>query len=151
MLLIDFNVRVEGADAMRRALRRLPKAARDEFRRETTKLSRDLATKLRAAVRAESKGRMGSKVAPTIRAQTGLSAGVLVGPQDMVFGTEFGMNKKSGWYADERFRGMPGRQYFRHIGQAGYWWHPTIEANKPAYDAALARVADAVAREWGRG
>ena len=148
MLLIDFNVRVEGADAMVRALRRLPKAARDEFRREATKLSRELATKLRAAVRAESKGRMGSKVAPTIRAQTGLSAGVLVGPQDMVFGTEFGMNRKSGWYADERFRDNTALQYFRHQGD-GYWWNPTIRASKPDADAAVERALDEAVRHWG--
>jgi hypothetical protein len=49
--------------------------------------------------------RWARKVRPTIR-QRGET--VLAGPHPMLFGTEFGMNKKSGWYADERFRGIAG-------------------------------------------
>lgn len=145
---LDFNVRVTGVAEMVAALRRLPLEARNEFRKEATKLSRELANKFRSAARSGSKGRMGNLIAPTVRAQTGLSAGVLIGPTPVLFGSEFGANGRYGWYADDRFRNSVGRQYLpRNAG--GYWWHPTIEENGPAYDAALARVADRVQREWG--
>jgi hypothetical protein len=137
--------KVEGEEKVERAAAKLPGDAAKGITKEKKRLAKNLAAKLRRAVISGSKTTMGRKVRPTIR-QRGET--VLAGPHPMLFGTEFGMNKKSGWYADERFRGMPNLQYFRHQND-GYWWNPTIRRSKPDADAAVQRALDEAVRHWG--
>jgi hypothetical protein len=113
--------------------------------KEKKRLAKNLAAKLRRAVISGSKTTMGRKVRPTIH-QRGDK--VIAGPHPMLFGTEFGMNRKSGWYADERFRHSTALQYFRHQND-GYWWNPTIRRSKPDADAAVKRALDEAVRNWG--
>jgi hypothetical protein len=140
-----FEFTVKGEEKVERAATKLDPDARKGITKEKKRLAKNLAAKLRRAVISGSKTTMGRKVRPTIR-QRGET--VLAGPHPMLFGTEFGMNKKSGWYADERFRGMPNLQYFRHQND-GYWWNPTIRRSKPDAEAAVARAADEAVRNWG--
>jgi hypothetical protein len=140
-----FEFTVKGEEKVERAATKLDPDAAKGIAKEKKRLAKNLAAKLRRAVLSGSKTTMGRKVRPTIR-QRGET--VLAGPHPMLFGTEFGMNKKSGWYADERFRGMPNLQYFRHQSD-GYWWNPTIRRSKPDADAAVARAADEAVRNWG--
>jgi hypothetical protein len=140
-----FEIDVRGEEQVERAAAKLDPDARKGITKEKKRLAKNLAGKLRRAVISGSKTTMGRKVRPTIR-QRGET--VLAGPHPMLFGTEFGMNRKSGWYADERFRGMPNLQYFRHQND-GYWWNPTIRRAKPDADAAVQRAVDEAVRNWG--
>src|SRR5437762_1246487 len=92
-----FEVDVEGAEEVRRALLKLPLQARDEARKGMTKLSRELAVIIRAAGRADS--RQSARAARTVRANRGLSPGVVAGPHPLLFGSEFGALGRFGWYA----------------------------------------------------
>jgi hypothetical protein len=141
----DLSITVTGAREVERALAKLPSDVEKALRKEKRRLAKNLAAKLRRAVISRSKTTMGRKVRPTIH-QSGDT--VTAGPHPMLFGTEFGMNRKSGWYADERFRHSTGRQYFRHQND-GYWWNPTIRRSKPDADAAVERALDDAVRNWG--
>ena len=139
-----FEVDVKGATEVERALDKLTPDAQRAVEKEKKRLAKNLAAKLRRAVISGSKGRMGTKVRPTIR-QSGDT--VIAGPHPMLFGTEFGANGRYGWYADDRFRDSPARQYFRHQGD-GYWWQPTIRRAKPDADAAVQRALDDALSHW---
>ena len=139
-----FEVDVKGATEVERALDKLTPDARRAVEKEKKRLAKNLAAKLRRAVISGSKGRMGTKVRPTIR-QSGDT--VIAGPHPMLFGTEFGMNRKSGWYADERFRDNPHLQYFHHQGD-GYWWQPTIRRGRVEAELAEDRAVDDALSHW---
>jgi hypothetical protein len=140
-----FEFDVRGEEQVERNAAKLDPDARKGITKEKKRLAKNLAAKLRRAVISGSKTTMGRKVRPTIR-QRGET--VLAGPHPMLFGTEYGMNKKSGWYARDEFRGMPNLQYFRHQND-GYWWNPTIRRSKPDADAAVQRALDEAVRNWG--
>jgi hypothetical protein len=91
-----FEFDVRGEEQVERNAAKLDPDARKGITKEKKRLAKNLAAKLRRAVISGSKTTMGRKVRPTIR-QRGET--VLAGPHPMLFGTEFGMNKKSGWYA----------------------------------------------------
>lgn len=144
MARTTFDVTVKGASEVERALAKLSPDAQKALVKEKRRLAKNLAAKLRRAVVSRSKTTMGRKVRPTIH-QSGDK--VTAGPHPMLFGTEFGMNKKSGWYAYPEFRHSTALQYFRHNG-AGYWWNPTIEAGRPDYAAAVKRALDDTLSHW---
>lgn len=139
-----FSVEVKGEEKVERALDKLHPDARKAMIKEQRRLAKNLAAKLRRAVISGSKGRMGSKVRPTIH-QSGDT--VTAGPHPMLIGTEFGANGRYGWYSAERFSHSTGRQFFPH-GTAGYWWNPTIQRSKPDADAAVQRALDDTLNHW---
>ena len=141
----DFTVKVTGAREVERACDRLPSEGKKAMAKEKRRLAKNLAVRLRRAVIRGSKGRMGTKVRPTIR-QRGDT--VTAGPHPMLLGTEFGSNSKWGWYSRPEFADNPHLQYFRH-GTDGYWWNPTIRRAKPDADAAVQRALDETVRHWG--
>lgn len=140
-----FDIDVRGEEKVERAAAKLPPDAAKANIKEQKRLAKNLAAKLRRAVVSRSKTTMGRKVRPTIH-QAGVH--VTAGPHPMLFGTEYGMNRKSGWYARPEFRDNPHLQYFRHNG-SGYWWNPTIERSKPDADAAVKRALDEAVSRWG--
>ena len=140
-----FEFDVRGEEKVQAAAAKLPGDASRAMTKEKRRLAKNLAARLRRAVIRGSKTTMGRKVRPTIH-QSGET--VTAGPHPMLFGTEFGMNRKSGWYADERFRNSEARQYFRHQND-GYWWNPTIRAAKPDADEAVRRALDDAVSRWG--
>lgn len=149
-MAFDFDVKVTGAEEVAARLRQLPKNARDEARKELTKLSRDLANKIRSAGRAATKPRgsgPGGGAAATVRARTGLTAGVIAGPHPLLYGSEFGANGRYGWYAADKYRHSLGRQFHPHGGSN--WFFKTVEHEQPRFDAAAQEIADAVLRDWG--
>jgi hypothetical protein len=157
-----FEFDVEGATEVERALEKLVPDAKGAMAKEKRRLAKNLAAKLRRAVISKTKvsrqtspesrrgGRgashrpMGIRVRPTIK-QVGDK--VIAGPHPMLFGTEFGMNRKSGWYARPEFASNPSLQYFRHQND-GYWWRPTILRSKPEMDQAVKRVLDDTLNHW---
>jgi len=160
---LDLNITVKGAKEVERALDKVDEDAEKAVIKEKRRLAKNLAAKLRRAVisgtkvsRQTSPGRrpgrgrfvshrpMGIRVRPTIK-QSGIK--VTAGPHPMLYGTEFGMNKKSGWYGRPEFASSPHLQYFRH-NNAGYWWNPTIQRSKPEADAAVKRALDDALSHW---
>lgn len=156
------SLKVTGAKEVERALHHLPSDADRALKKERRRLAKNLTAKLRRAVISKTKisretspepgrrgGRashrpMGIRVLPTIH-QRGTA--VIAGPHPMLFGTEYGMSRKSGWYAYPQFVSFPNLQYFRHQND-GYWWRPTILHSKPEADAAVRRAADEALSHW---
>lgn len=106
------NIHVEGGRQTLAAFRRLPKQASSELRDATLKLSASLARKVEAAARSE--GGQAALMALTVKALRdrvlALSAGgsKRVGSRrvpawKLLFASEFGMNRRSGWYAHSRY------------------------------------------------
>src|SRR6266705_520239 len=142
-----FEVNVGGAEEVRRALLKLPLQARDEARKGMTKLSRDLANIIRAAGRADS--RQSARAARTVRARTGLSPGVIAGPHDLLFGSEFGVKRRFGWYAHPRYFHSTARQFRRHLGGGSYWFFKEQARQQPRIDREAQEIGDNVIRRWG--
>jgi hypothetical protein len=144
----SFKITVKGEEKVERAADKLPPDARRAVDKEKKRLAKNLAAKLRRAVVSKTKQRhgrpMGARVRPTIH-QRGDT--VVAGPHPMLFATEYGMNRKSGWYARPEFRHSTALQYFRHQND-GYWWRPTILRSKPEADAAVKRALDDAVNRW---
>lgn len=69
---------------------------------------------------------------------------------ELLFASEFGMSRKSGWYAAARYRDEPATQFAeRHRGSAGRWFFPTVERELPAALAEWQQAADAILRRFG--
>ena len=81
---------------------------------------------------------------PTIQAGGGGKAGRLV------YGSEFGMNKRSGWYGARRYRRSAGRQFRPHQGAQGYWFFPAVEQAEGEIGRAWNEAADEIVRKWAR-
>lgn len=145
--LFDLEIKVNGAAAIKRAADQLPKNARDEIRKGTQKLSREMANIVRRAGRADS--RQSARAASTVRARTGAAPGVLAGPHPLLFGSEFGANGRYGWYAAERYSNSTGRQFRPLRRGASYWFFKTAEREQPRVDRAAAEIIENIARRWG--
>ena len=141
----DFEIDVRGEEKVQRSAARLPPDAQRALTKEKRRLAQNLARRLRRAVISGSKRRMGYPVRPTIHQSGDV---VTAGPHPMLLGTEFGRNRRSGWYADERFANSTEKQ-FKPWGTDGYWWNPTIRRAQPDADAAVQRAVDEAARNWG--
>lgn len=140
------DVRVEGADALLRRFRELPKEASAELRESALTLSDLLAQRVAAAGQAE--GRQAAKLAATVKAKRDRIPSIQIGGTRKLF-----KGRKDG-KAREAFRALFGSEFgsnrghgFKpHRGRKGYWIHPTIEANQSAiareWTAAAERIAD---------
>jgi hypothetical protein len=108
---LTVRIRIEDVRETIAAFRHLPDDANDELRDASEDLAKGLAEKVRAAgmalgpqdaIVARSVRARRDRV-PTIQAGGGGKAGRLV------YGSEFGMNKRSGWYGARRYRRSHGR------------------------------------------
>lgn len=150
---LTVKVRITGVRDTLRAFRELPKDASNELRDRTMVLAQSLATSARAAgagdtaqsARAASSVKAVRDRVPVVKAGgTKRSAGV-------IFGSEFGMNRRSGWYARARYRHSAGRQYRPHQGAHSYWFFRSIEERQGEIDRTWNAIADSVVRKWGAG
>jgi hypothetical protein len=141
------RVTVRGDEEVQRALAKLPADARREARQGAVRLSRKMAAFIRAAGRADS--RQSARAASTVRTATdGLNPSVKAGPHPMLFGSEFGIKRRTGWYARGRYLGSPRRQYRAHRGNASYWFFRAGEEATPLVRAELDDTMDAIVRTW---
>lgn len=157
---LTVRLRVDGARELLNAFRRLPDEANDELRDGSLKLSEKLAGRVRQAALAE--GDQAALMAPTVKAKRDRIPAVAAGGTTRVgrhhvpawrllFAAEFGMTRRSGWYAAARYRGSRGRQYKPHRGSASYWFFATVERNEREIGGAWLRVADAIVMSMIRG
>jgi hypothetical protein len=158
---LKLNVRIEGANEVLRAFSKLPADATNELRDRTLDVSRELAGKIRSAGEAES--RVAARAASTVKAvrdripavqasTTGRARGRKPskkgsGSGGVLFASEFGMTRKSGWYSKPRYFDSAGRQ-FRPHGTHSYWFFVTAERNQSWMADQWDKVADAVVRDW---
>ncbi|MGL5911657.1 MAG: hypothetical protein ACRCZP_16775 [Phycicoccus sp.] len=157
---LTVKIDMDGVRTTLRAFALLPKDASKALRTRSLGLSRALAETVRAAGQAD--GSQSAAVAKTVKAgrdrvpvitaggrrkvtSTGAAASALL------FGSEFGMSRRSGWYAARRYAGSPGRQFRPHRGRASYWFFRSVEDSQPVIGAAWNRAADDIIRAWSSG
>jgi hypothetical protein len=146
---IVVHVRIQGAGAVLRAFNQLPRDANRELKDGTAELVREFIPKVKAAGVAE--GRQAVRAAKTVRAHRDRLPSIVAGggrARGVIFGSEFGMNRRSGWYAARRYANSDGRQYRPHLGAGSYWFFKTVEDNEAQIAAKWLEVADAIARDW---
>jgi hypothetical protein len=147
---ITYKFRVEGLRETIRAFRDLPKDANNELRDRTLVLAQTLAEQVRAAGMAD--GPQSARAAESVKAQRDrvpvIKAGGTKRSSAVVFGSEFGMNRRSGWYAARRYNESDGRQYRPHEGRHSYWFFRTVEDNEGEIASAWRQVADDVLARW---
>lgn len=141
------RVTVRGLREARRAADNLPADARRIARAGAVDLSRELANLVRAAGRADT--RQSARASRTVRTQTaGLQPSIVAGPHPLLFGSEYGIKRRTGWYAAKRYSDSPKRQFRPHRGNASYWFHKTIDENRTRIRSAHADMVSAIARSW---
>ena len=146
------KVRIEGADEVIRALKKVPADAKKAMRAE----AKDIATSLTDWIKADARrrGRQAARGASTVRegsqgfwpVVTGSNTGRARG---IMFGSVYGMKRHSGWYAAGRYSRSEGRQFGPYVGFPGYWFFATAQARQPWIEREWAKAADDVVREWG--
>ena len=148
---LTIRVRVEGADEVIRALDKLPSDAQESMRAE----AKDIATSLTDWIKADARrhSRQAARAARTVKesnqgfwpvitaSNTGRARGLL-------FGSVFGMKRRSGWYAAGRYSRSRGKQFGPYIGYPGYWFFSTAEARQPWIESEWHKAADDVVRKW---
>ncbi len=140
--------------------KKLDKAASKELRKASLKLSKVLAVKVKAAALA--KGQQAAAVAPTVKAVSDRAPAIVAGGTTpvtdagtpawaLVFASEFGMNRRSGWYAHRMYNGENASQYWPHRGRVGNWAFPTVEAHQAEMMREWMLAAQGVVDEFTQG
>jgi hypothetical protein len=157
-LTIKLNAR--GVRPVLAAFQHLPKDANNELRAASMRIADILATSAKEASHIDAQAAAVGMTVKAIRdrvpvVQAGGARRVTsTGARafDLLFGSEFGMTRRSGWYAASRYRGSPGRQFAEgHRGIDGRWFFPTIERELPAVLRQWEQAADAILRRFGTG
>lgn len=148
---LRFYVLISGANEVARELRDVGPDAERAMRDEAFDIAISLADKMKYAARADTpqSGRAASTVRETkaglwpaiTGSNTGRARGVL-------FGSEFGMNRRSGWYAHPRYSESQGRQFRPHRGQNSYWFYATADREQPWIESEWQGAADEVLRRF---
>lgn len=153
---LKIEVRIEGARETLDAFNRLEKSANAALRERSMALAEKLAGKVQAAGRAS--GKQAAAVAATVKArrdripviEAGGSKRVTtskVPASDIVFGSEFGGNRRTGWYGANRFAPSAGRQFRPHLGRGSYWFYETVYDSQAEIADAWSAAADDIQRD----
>lgn len=156
-LTLTFNV--DGLREVLRALSRLGKEANGKLRDRAMVIARSLATDIQTAGRGE--GAQAALVAATVKPKrdrvpvitaggTSSIGNPAVPAYKLLFASEFGMNRRSGWYAKPRYAGSTGMQYQPHIGRDSYWIFRTVDDQQEHVLTEWAKAADDIITEFGR-
>ena len=91
---LTFNIETRGIREIERALDALPTDALVRMKARTKEIGRDLADRIKAAGRADT--RQSARAAATVRFRANQSGGtVKAGPHDLLFGSEFGIRRRT--------------------------------------------------------
>jgi hypothetical protein len=143
------HVEVRGLDEVQRALDKLPREAQSAAQRQMGLLAGRLTQRVRAAARADSKP--AARAASTVRSRAqGLTVDVSAGPHPLLFLSEFGMDRHTGWYGKPRYRRSkePNAPH-RHIGQGSYWFFRTVDERGDEVDEAATAIGEQIIANWG--
>lgn len=145
-----FKVSISGADEVLRAFDKLPKDADDELRAQAFDIAKVLADRIKYAGRAHS--RQAARAASTVKEVKGrwptIQASNTGRAKGLLFGSEFGMTRHSGWYNKRRYRKSTGHQFGPHLGAGSYWFFKTADELQPYVADQWREVADNVVRRW---
>lgn len=152
---LTMTLHVDGLRQVLAGFNTLGKDANKRLREGSLQLAGALATSAQSAARASSP--QAALMASTVRAIRDRVPVVSAGGAKRVggvpawailFGAEFGMNRRSGWYAASRYAGSDGRQFRPHRGRVGYWFFPTVEREQATVWRQWVKVANDVARDF---
>lgn len=154
---LTIRLRAPGMRQTLAAFRHLPKDANNELRDASMRIATLLADSAKNASKIDAQS---AAVGTTVRAirdrvpvvQAGGARRVTSSGArafEILFGSEFGMNRRSGWYASLRYGRSEGRQFSPHRGQRGRWFFPTVEREQVRVVAEWDRAADAIVRKFG--
>jgi hypothetical protein len=147
---LNLNIEVHGVREVERALDALPADALVRLKAKTKEIGRELADRVKAAGRADT--RQSARAAATVRFRANASGGkVTAGPHPLLFGSEFGANRRFGWYADDRFRHALGRQFRRHVGRHSYWLLRSAEEAQPWVEQEFRAAVDEIVHDFRPG
>lgn len=158
-MALTIRVRIDGAREVLAAFRDLPKDAGVALRRRSLELSDSLAQQARAAGRADTA--QSAAAARSVKAVKDRVPAVQAGGRmrvtssgasasDVLFGSEFGMSRRSGWFGRPQYRQSPARQFRPHGGAASYWLVDTVTESTDIGRAWLRAAAD-IARAFEAG
>ena len=145
----DLSVRVKevrGAARIEREFADLPVAARRELREGLNRITQQMANRVRAAGRAS--GRQAARAATTVRPSRGTRPSVAAGPHPLLFLSEFGMDRRTGWYAKGRYFHSPARQARPHLGGGSYWFFRTAEREEALVRDECRKIADRIVERF---
>lgn len=157
---LTLTYRVDGLREVLSALNRLGKEANLALRKRALEISRSLAGDIKTAGVAT--GAQAAIVAATVKAQfdrvpvikaggTTRIGNPAVPAYKLLFASEFGQNRRTGWYGKPRYANSAGMQYQPHIGRDSYWIFRTVDDQAERVLTEWATVADEVVREFGAG
>lgn len=155
---LTFKVSIVGVRETLAKFKELPKEANNDLRKRSQELAGKLAESARAAARRT--GHQAALVAPTVKARRDRVPSVQAGGSTRVgrygvpayavlFGSEFGMDRHTGWYRKSRYDESIGFQYHPHTGTVGLWFFPTVEREAPAIADAWDQVAADIITRFG--
>jgi hypothetical protein len=145
----SISVTVRGDREVERAFDKLPAEAKAQLRRGLAGLAGRFTQLIRAEAAADSKP--ARRAATTVRSSVvGAGVQVTAGPHPLLFLSEFGMNKHTGWYGKPRYwKGGPNAPHAHPGGGSSYWFFRTVEEHRDAVDDRAREIADAVVHNWG--
>jgi hypothetical protein len=154
---LTVRLRAPGMRQTLAAFQHLPKDANKELRAASLQIAKILAVSAKGASNIDAQS---AAVGTTVRAikdrvpvvQAGGAKRITssrVPAWALLFLSEFGMTRRSGWYANPRYGRSTGRQAAPHQGQRGRWFFPTVEAEQARIVAEWAKAADTIVRRFG--
>lgn len=150
---LTIRVRIDGAREVLAAFRKLPDDATTALRRRSLELSRRLADEAIAAGRADTA--QSAAAAKSVKAVRDRVPGVQAGGRmvvtssgatasDLLFLSEFGMTRRTGWFGRPRYGKSLERQARPHNGAASYWLIDTVTESTEIGRAWLRAAGDIV-------
>jgi hypothetical protein len=147
---LNFDINVRGVREIERALDALPADALVRFKAATKRIANDVADRIRAAGRADS--RQSARAAQTVRVTTNRNgATIKAGPHPLLLGSEFGAIRRFGFYSDERFDHSMGRQFRPWVGRGSYWFFRSALAEQPRVEQEFGETVDEIVNHFRAG
>lgn len=145
--MMGIELHIRGLDEAIASASHIAGAPTDELESAAQRSAEKLAALVRAA--GQSDTRQSARAAETVRVEDhGGFPSVTAGPHPLLFGSEFGVLGRFGWYSKPRYLNSKRRQFRRHLGSHSYWFFRTIEENEGAVDAELDRALELTTRRW---
>ena len=148
---MTIKVKIEGDQEVIRALRKVPAEAKKAMKAE----AKDIATSLADWIKADARrrGRQAARGASTVREGTSgvwpqITASNTGKARGILFGSVYGMKRRSGWYAAGRYSRSDGRQFGPYVGYPGHWFFSTAEKRQPWITREWAKAAEDVVNGW---
>jgi hypothetical protein len=157
---LTFKVTITGVRETLALFRQMPKEANAELRSASLRIAEMVAEAARVGANLEDD--QAALLVPTIRAVRDRVPAVQVGGSkrvgrnkaqagDILFVSEFGANRRTGWYGTRKYSASTGQQHKPHQGQVGRWFFPSVEPLGQRIDREWNAAAERIAGRFGMG